>query len=103
MRKSTVKKNKNYGRYSKGLRLRKEIVENKIAPRVCVAFDVKGSTTPYLYVLSGAHTSDSEKQLRRVFAKTASVNYYDTRVVLYSTFVKRMKEGELKFANAVVI
>lgn len=69
--------------------------------RVCVAYDANGSAKPYMYVLVGNHDHSNEHDIRRIYAKTVGVDYFDTRVILYSTFVQRTLTGSncFEFGN----
>ena len=57
--------------------------------RVCVAYDRRGNAKPYMYVLVGNHDHSNEHDIRKIYSKTTGTNYYDTRIILYSTYVKR--------------
>lgn len=58
--------------------------------RVCVAYDVKQNAKPYMYVMIGNHDHSNEHDIRKIYSQTVGVNYYDTRIILYSTYVKRV-------------
>ena len=72
--------------------------------RVCVAYDKNGSARPYVYVLVGNHDHSNEHSIRKVYAKTVGINYMDTRVILYSTYVKRAlsKKSEYMIMGGVI-
>ncbi len=95
----TKKKKYNLARYSKGLKMTADMLRNPqdYQNRVCVAFDKEGRSKPYLYVLIGNHDHSNEHQIRKVYAKTAEIPYYDTRVILYKTYVERASEGKSIF------
>ena len=57
--------------------------------RVCVAYVRRGNVKPYMYVLVWNHDHSNEHDIRKIYAKTTGTNYYDTRIILYSTYVKR--------------
>jgi hypothetical protein len=99
--KKTSKSVKNYAPYAKGLKMTADMLKNPDAyqNRVCVAYDKDRTKKPYLYVLIGKHDHSNEHQIRKVYAKTVGVPYYDTRILLYSTIVKRHQEGEYIFGN----
>ena len=42
-----------------------------------------------MYVLVGNHDQSNEHDIRKIYSKTTGTNYYDTRIILYSTYVKR--------------
>lgn len=78
----------------KGLKMSQEVAlspENHIM-RVVVAFDAKDRKLPYLYVLNGKRCHETEHQIRKTYTLTTDCPYYDTRVILYETYVKRRKE-----------
>lgn len=62
--------------------------------RVCVAFDKNGRSQPYMYVLVGNHDHMNEHTIRRIYSKTTNTEYFDTRLVLYSTYVKRIESAK---------
>lgn len=100
MRKKT-KTIKNYARYSKGLKMTADMLRNPetYTNRVCVAYDKNRTSKPYLYVLIGNHDHSNEHQIRKVYAKTVNIPYYDTRVILYKTYAKRLAEGRAIFGE----
>ena len=104
-KKKTAKTVKNYAPYAKGLKMTSDMLRNPDAyqNRVCVAYDKDRTKKPYLYVLIGKHDHTNEHQIRKVYAKTVGCNYMDTRILLYSTIVKRHQEGEYIFGNRKAI
>ena len=104
-KKKTAKTVKNYAPYAKGLKMTADMLRNPDAyqNRVCVAYDKDCTKKPYLYVLIGKHDHTNEHQIRKVYAKTVGCNYMDTRILLYSTIVKRHQEGEYIFGNRKAI
>ena len=105
IKKKTAKTVKNYAPYAKGLKMTADMLRNPDAyqNRVCVAYDKDRTKKPYLYVLIGKHDHTNEHQIRKVYAKTVGCNYMDTRILLYSTIVKRHQEGEYIFGNRKAI
>ena len=87
----------------KGLSMTQDMINNpdKYRDRVCVAYDKDEVATPCLYVLMGSHDHTNEHVIRRAYAKTVGIDYFNTRVILYSTFKKRMKTNQ-KFKVATV-
>lgn len=63
--------------------------------RACVAYDKDGLAEPRLYVMVGNHDHSNEHDIRKVYARSAGTNYYDARVVLYSTYAKRVERKKL--------
>ena len=96
-KKKTAKTVKNYAPYAKGLKMTADMLRNPDAyqNRVCVAYDKDRTKKPYLYVLIGKLDHTNEHQIRRVYAKTVGCNYMDTRILLYSTIVKRHQEESI--------
>ena len=85
----------------KGLAMTADMMKNpqNYKNRVCVAYDANKIATPYMYVLIGNHDHTNEHDIRRIYANTVGIEYFDTRVILYSTYVKRMKNKsqQIKF------
>ena len=83
-------KNYNYLK-KKGLAMTADMMKNpeNYKNRVCVAYDRRGNAKPYMYVLVGNHDHSNEHDIRKIYSKTTGTNYYDTRIILYSTYVKR--------------
>lgn len=63
--------------------------------RIVVAFDANNQGTPRKYILLGHHNHENEHLIRRMYSKSTGVNYYDTRVVLLSTYTKRVASNRV--------
>lgn len=81
-------------RKKKGLKIPQSVLDNpeNQLMRVVVAYDAKRETLPYLYVLNGTRCHNTEHQIRKIYTTTTGCPYYQTRVILYETFVKRAKD-----------
>lgn len=62
----------------------------KYKNRIVVAYDAKNNKEPRKYILTGPHDHFNEHTIRKMYGKVNKVNYYDTRVILLETYVKRM-------------
>lgn len=102
--KRNAKSIKNYARYSKGLKMTADMLRKPedYTNRVCVAYDKNRTAKPYLYVLIGNHDHSNEHQIRKVYAKTVNIPYFDARIILYKTYVSRAAEGQKIFGNELV-
>lgn len=78
--------------FIKGFAMDCEEIKNpeKFRNRIVVAYDAKNNKAPRKYILFGVHNHENEHTIRRMYAKTNKVNYYDTRVILLDTYVKRI-------------
>lgn len=101
-----MKKTSTYQK-KKGLAMTADMMRNpeNYRNRVCVAYDKNGQAKPYMYVLIGNHDHTNEHEIRRIYGKTVGINYFDTRVILYSTYVSRAKAAKKKieFGNTVAL
>ena len=82
----------------KGLRMSKDLQENpdKYKHRVCIAYDSTNQRNPYMYVLIGNHDHKNDHDIRKIYAKTTGTPYYATRLVLYSTYIKRVNKKKVE-------
>lgn len=78
--------------FVKGFAMKTDEANNpsKYRNRIVVAFDSKNRKEPRKYILTGQHDHENEHIIRRMYAKTSNINYYDTRVVLLDTYIKRI-------------
>ena len=98
--KKTTKSEKNYlVPYSKGLEMTAAMLRNpgKFTNRVVVAYDKNKQTKPRVYVLIGNHDHTNEHQIRRAYSKTVRINYLDSRVILYNTYERYLRDGKTIF------
>lgn len=63
--------------------------------RIVVAYDAKNNASPRKYILLGVHNHNNEHLIRRMYSKTVGTNYYDSRVVLLSTYTKRVANSKI--------
>lgn len=82
--------------YSKGLEMTPAMLRNpgKFTNRVVVAYDKEKQTKPRVYVLIGNHDHINEHQIRRAYSKTVRINYLNSRVILYKTYVRYLRDGK---------
>jgi hypothetical protein len=63
--------------------------------RICVAYDKNKTSRPKMYILVGTHDHSNEHELRKLYAESNRINYFDTRVILYNTFITRRSRDEV--------
>lgn len=63
--------------------------------RIVVAYDAKKNAVPRKYILLGMHNHVNEHLIRKMYSKSTGINYYDSRVVLLSTYTKRIAESRV--------
>lgn len=82
--------------YSKGLEMTAAMLRNpgKFTNRVVVAYDKNKTAKPRVYVLIGNHDHTNEHQIRRAYSKTVRINYMDSRVILYGTYERYLRNGK---------
>ena len=80
----------------KGLAMPSDMMQNpeKYKNRVCVAYDVEGKANPYMYVLVGSYTKQNEHDIRYLYTKTTGVKYFNTRVILWETYIERIADAK---------
>lgn len=80
----------------KGLAMPADMMQNpeKYKNRVCVAYDVEGKANPYMYVLVGSYTKRNEHDIRYLYTKTTGVKYFNTRVILWETYIERIADAK---------
>lgn len=70
--------------------------ENENSNRIVVAFDCNGFGKPRKYVLYGNPTHKNINQIRRMYEVDENVKYAAIRVVLYDTYINRVRSGRIK-------
>ena len=80
-------------------------LQSKENLQLMVGFDKERYYGFKLYILNGEHTRLANRAMRRAFRSETGCNYFDTRVIPYSTFHKRdrMQADKLDLSKIVKV
>lgn len=83
---------------------KRSIVDND-SMRVYVGFDKDRELKPYLFMFAGPYEDKIVKKTRRAYRDCTECHYHDTRVMLYESFINKMKKENVKvdFGNQLPI